>query len=192
MEKRKQGMKTGDTAAVFHCTFGALPEVQFLRSTYHFKAQKVKNPTIQTISGWEVKRESPRYTQPGQAPLQASNLKQAIMNLSKNPKGIYEVEAQEGESLQVREVKVVITLRSGKEVDLPIAKIEHKLESEAEKEKGEEIKGKRKGNSVKNEDLESTVDEEPERTINQEDMMKKHTPPPFSQALHGKKGINNA
>ena len=34
-------------------------------------------------SGWEVKRESPRYTQPGQAPLQASNLKQAIMNLSK-------------------------------------------------------------------------------------------------------------
>ena len=89
------------------------------------------------------------------------------------------MEAQEGESLQVREVKVVITLRSGKEVDLPIAKIEHKLESEAEKEKGEEIKGKRKGNSVKNEDLESTVDEEPERTINQEDMMKKHTPPPF-------------
>ncbi|RVW62650.1 hypothetical protein CK203_060748 [Vitis vinifera] len=41
-------MKTGDTAAVFHCTFGALPKVQFLRSTYHFKAQKVKNPTIQT------------------------------------------------------------------------------------------------------------------------------------------------
>ena len=30
-----------------------------------------------------------------------------------NPKGIHEVEAQEGESSQVREVKVVITLRSG-------------------------------------------------------------------------------
>ena len=36
------------------------------------------------------------------------------------------------------------------------------------------------------------MNEEPERTINQEDMMKKHMPPPFPQALHGKKGINNA
>ena len=45
-----------------------------------------------------------------------------------------------------------------------------------------------KGNSIKKEDLEATVNEEPERTINQEDLMKKHTPPPFSQALHGKKG----
>ena len=36
------------------------------------------------------------------------------------------------------------------------------------------------------------MNEEPERTINQEDMMKKHTPPPFPQVLHGKKGINNA
>ncbi|WJZ81304.1 hypothetical protein VitviT2T_001153 [Vitis vinifera] len=56
----------------------------------------------------------------------------------------------------------------------------------------EEIKGKRKMNSAKKEDLESTMNEEPERAINQEDMMKKHTPPPFLQALHGKKGINNA
>ena len=36
------------------------------------------------------------------------------------------------------------------------------------------------------------MNEEPERTINQEDMMKKHTPPTFPQALHGKKVINNA
>ena len=48
-------MKTGDTAAVFHCTFGALPEVHFLHSIYHFKAQKVKNPTIQTIYDLELK-----------------------------------------------------------------------------------------------------------------------------------------
>ena len=86
----------------------------------------------------------------------------------------------------------MITLRSGKEVDLLTSKPEHELESETEKEKREEIKGKRKWNSAKNENLESTVNEEPERTINQEDMMKKHTPPPFPQALHGKKGINNA
>ena len=57
-----------------------------------------------------------------------------------NPKSIHEVEAQEGESSQVREVKVVITLRSGKEVDLPTTKPEHELESEVEKEKWKEIK----------------------------------------------------
>ncbi|KAL6325706.1 hypothetical protein AAG906_023590 [Vitis piasezkii] len=43
-------MKTGDTAAVFHCTFEALSEVHFLHSLYHFKAQKVKNPTVQTMN----------------------------------------------------------------------------------------------------------------------------------------------
>ena len=76
----------------------------------------------------------------------------------------------------------MITL-SGKEVDLPTSKPEH----EVEKEKREEIKGKRKWNSTKKEDLEATVNEEPERTINQEPMIKKHMPPSFPQALHGKK-----
>ena len=66
----------------------------------------------------------------------------------------------------MREVKAVITLRSGKEVDLPTSKSEHEPESEAEKEKMEEIKGKRKGNSEKKEDLESTTNEEPKKTIN--------------------------
>ncbi|RVX07090.1 Retrovirus-related Pol polyprotein from transposon 17.6 [Vitis vinifera] len=73
-----------------------------------------------------------------------------------NLKGIHEVEAQEGKSSQVREVKAVITLRSGKEVDLPTSKQEHEPESEAEKERREEIKGKRKWNSAKKEDLEYT------------------------------------
>ncbi|KAL6325091.1 hypothetical protein AAG906_022658 [Vitis piasezkii] len=45
-----------------------------------------------------------------------------------------------------KEVKAVITLRSGKEVDLPTSKLGHELESEAEKEKMEKIKGKRKRN----------------------------------------------
>ncbi|KAL6348189.1 hypothetical protein AAG906_003055 [Vitis piasezkii] len=97
-----------------------------------------------------------------------------------------------GESSQVREVKAVITLRSGKEVDLPTSKPEHEPESEAEKEKREEIKGKRKGNSTTNEDLKAIVNEKPEMTINQEEMIKKHMPPPSPQALQGKKGINNA
>ncbi|RVW19934.1 hypothetical protein CK203_115149 [Vitis vinifera] len=59
-------------------------------------------------------------------------------------------------NVKVREVKVVITLRSGKEVDLPTSKPEHEPQSEAEKEKREEIKGNRKGNSIKKEDLEAT------------------------------------
>ena len=54
----------------------------------------------------------------------------------------------------MREVKAVITLRSGKEVDLPTSKLDHESESEAEKENREEIKGKRKRNSAKKEDLE--------------------------------------
>ena len=76
------------------------------------------------------------------------------------------MEAREGESSQVREVKAVITLRSGKEVDLPTSKLEHEPENETEKEKREEIKGKRKGNNAKKENLKSTVNEEPKKTIN--------------------------
>ena len=92
----------------------------------------------------------------------------------------------------MREVKAVITLRSGKEVDQPTSKLKHDEKSVAEKEKSEEIKGKRKGKSTKKDDHESSVDEEPERIVIKEDMMKKQMPPPFSQALHDKKGTNNA
>ena len=91
----------------------------------------------------------------------------------------------------MREVKAMITLRSGKEVDLPTSKPEHEPKSEVEKKKREKIKGNRKGNNAKKEDLESIVNEEPKRTTNQEDMMKKHMSPPFPQALLEKKGINN-
>ena len=55
----------------------------------------------------------------------------------------------------------MITLRSGKEVDIPTSKPHHEPKSEAEKEKREEIKGKRKWNSTKKEDLEAIMNEEP-------------------------------
>ena len=109
-----------------------------------------------------------------------------------NPKVIHEVKAQEGESSQMREVKAVITLWSGKEVDLPTPKPEQELEIEAEKKKRRENKGKKKRSSTKKEDLEAKVNEKPERTIYQEEVIKKHMPPPFPKALHGKRGINNA
>ena len=108
-----------------------------------------------------------------------------------NPKAIHEVKAREGESSQMRRVKAVITLRSGKEVDLPTPKLEQEPETEAEKKKREESKGKKKMSSTK-EDLEAKVNEKREKTINQEKVIKKHMPPLFPQALHGKRGINNA
>ena len=103
-----------------------------------------------------------------------------------NSKGIHKVEAQNGESSMVKEVKTVITLKSGKEVDLPTCKLEHKVESEIEKEKREEIKGKKKGKSIEKDDNDFNVDEEPQRIVIKEEMMKKHMHPLFPQALYGK------
>ncbi|RVW81517.1 hypothetical protein CK203_051893 [Vitis vinifera] len=101
-----------------------------------------------------------------------------------NSKGIHEVEAQKGESSMVNEVETVITLRSGKEVDMPTSKLKHEVESETEKEKREEIKGKRKGKSTEKDDYD--VNEELQRIVIKEEIMKNHIPPPFPQTLHGK------
>ncbi|RVW20311.1 hypothetical protein CK203_116941 [Vitis vinifera] len=67
-----------------------------------------------------------------------------------------------------------------------------KRENLQRKRKSEEMKGKRKGKSTEKDDRDSNVDEELERIVIKEDMVKKHMPPPFLQALHGKKGTNNA
>ena len=72
------------------------------------------------------------------------------------------------------------------EVDLPTCKLEHKVESETEKEKKEEIKGKKKGKNIEKDDYDLNVDEESQRIVIKEEMMKKHMPPLFLQALYGK------
>ncbi|RVW57938.1 hypothetical protein CK203_112436 [Vitis vinifera] len=123
-----------------------LEELEVTKDTQsgsHFRHTSAKLSRVQffnLLSTWwrSVLRcqLAPQYMQLGQAPLQAPSLEQAIVNLSKNPKGIHEMEAQEGESFQMREVKVVITLRSGKEVDLPTPKPEHEPETEVEKRRG--------------------------------------------------------
>ncbi|RVW12868.1 hypothetical protein CK203_105693 [Vitis vinifera] len=93
-------------------------------------------------SKFSWKPRAPQYQQLAQPSQQTSSLEQAIVNLSKidnlqysisrltnlntvqekgrfpsqphqNPKGIHEVETHEGESSQVRDVKALITLRSG-------------------------------------------------------------------------------
>ena len=111
-----------------------------------------------------------------------------------NPKGIHEVETLEGESSQVRDVKALITLRSGKKVELPTPKpyVKEEEKEEEETEKREEIKGKMKDSSEGKEDHDSIVKATPEKVLIKGDVMKKHTSPPFPQALHGKKGIRNA
>ena len=92
----------------------------------------------------------------------------------------------------MRDVKAMITLRSGKEAELLIPNPHDETESEKEIEKMEEIKGKKKESSGKKEDHDSIVNEDLEKIFINEDVMKKHMPPPFPQALHGKKGIKNA
>ncbi|RVW18480.1 hypothetical protein CK203_108522 [Vitis vinifera] len=168
------------------------------------------------------KPQPPQYQQPTQALPQASNLEQAMVNLSKvvgdfvgaqksinaqlsqridsvesslnkNMDGVQNDQSQKIDNLQysisrvsikwrfnressmVKEVKAVITLRSGKEVDLPTCKLEHKVESEAEKEKREEIKGKKKEKSTEKYDYD--FNEEPQRIVIKEEMMKQHMPP---------------
>ncbi|KAL6325119.1 hypothetical protein AAG906_022686 [Vitis piasezkii] len=56
----------------------------------------------------------------------------------------------------------------------------------------EEIKGKKKDSSEGKESHDSIVKATPEKVVIKEDVMKKHTPPPFPKALHEKKGIRNA
>ena len=73
-----------------------------------------------------------------------------------------------------------------KEVDLPTCKLEHKVESETEKEKREEIKGKKKRKNIENDGYDVNVQREPQRIVIKEELMKKHMPPPFPQALYGK------
>ena len=63
------------------------------------------------------------------------------------------------------EVKAIITLRIGKEIEQPVPKIAEETEKEKEA--------------------------EPQRIIIREDLKKKNMPPPFPQALRGKKKITN-
>ncbi|KAL6321926.1 hypothetical protein AAG906_035828 [Vitis piasezkii] len=205
------------------------------------------------------KPQPPQYKQLAQAPQQASNLKQAIVNLSKvvgdlvgaqksinahlnqkidniesslnkkmdemqndlsqeidnlqdsisrfanlntvqekenspsqpyqNSMSIHEMEAKE-ENLH-KEGSQSDHSRSGKEVDLPTCKLEHKVESEAEKEKRRKSK-ERKGKSIEKDGYDVNVQREPQRIVIKEELMKKHMPPPFLQALRNCKEIEGS
>nr|CAN61221.1 hypothetical protein VITISV_000892 [Vitis vinifera] len=107
-----------------------------------------------------------------------------------NPKGVHEVESQEGESSQVKDVKALITLRSGKKIEQPTPKPH--VEKEEEIKKRKEIEDKDSEISEEKKDSDSTMNAIPEKELMKEEMLKKSTSPPFPQALHGKKGVRNA
>ncbi|RVW25746.1 hypothetical protein CK203_110129 [Vitis vinifera] len=109
------------------------------------------------------KARATQYQQPDPPSQQSSSIEQAIANLSKgrfpsqphqNPKGVHEVESQEGESSQVKDVKALITLRSGKKIEQPTPKPH--VEKEEEIKKGKEM-----------EDKESEISEEKRTLIQQ-------------------------
>ncbi|WKA12844.1 hypothetical protein VitviT2T_030195 [Vitis vinifera] len=107
-----------------------------------------------------------------------------------NPKGVHEVESQEGESSQVKDVKALITLRSGKKIEQPTPKPH--VEKEEEIKKGKEMEDKESEISEEKKNSDATMNAIPEKELLKEEMLKKSTSPPFPQALHGKKGVRNA
>ena len=82
-----------------------------------------------------------------------------------NPRGIHEIASTNEPAPKMDEVKAIITLRSGKEVELPVPKPVEETKEEKEV--------------------------EPEWIIIKEYSMKKSMPPPFPQALKGKKKASN-
>ena len=104
-----------------------------------------------------------------------------------NPKGVHEVESQEGESSQTKDVKALITLRSGKKIEKPTP--EPYVEKEEEIKKGKEVEDKESEISEEKKDSDSTMNAIPEKELLKEEMLKKSTSPPFPQALHGKRGL---
>ncbi|RVW21445.1 Pro-Pol polyprotein [Vitis vinifera] len=106
---------------------------------------------------------------------------------NQNPKGVHEVESLEGESSQVKDVKALITLRSGKKIEQPTPKPH--VEKEEEMKKGKEMEDKGSEISEEKKDSDSTIKAIPEKEFLKEEMLKKSTSPPFPQALQGKKGL---
>ena len=78
-----------------------------------------------------------------------------------NPRGVHELSYSSETTPKMDEVKAVITLRSGKEIEHPVSKPVEKANQEKEMES--------------------------DQIIIKEDSMKKIMPPPFPQALKGKK-----
>ncbi|KAL6349864.1 hypothetical protein AAG906_001751 [Vitis piasezkii] len=139
------------------------------------------------------KPRAPQYAQPTQPSQQASNLEQAIVNLSKLCKRRVDflLNLTKTPRVSMKWKLMRESPHSGKKVEMPTPKPHVEEEEEEETEKREEIKGKKKDISEGKEDYDSTVNANPEKVLIKEELLKKHTLSPFPQVLHGKKGIRN-
>ncbi|RVW12445.1 hypothetical protein CK203_110442 [Vitis vinifera] len=170
-------------------------EQKAINSQLHQKIENVESSQIKRMDGMQndlsQKIDNIQYSISRLTNLNTVNEKGKFPSQpSQNPKGVHEVETQDGESSKLRKVKVVITLRSGKEVDQPLPKVRQDEEFMSRKTLVKESNNQEEESGKKNASK-SSIEEEP-RIVIKEDMMKKHMPPPFPQALHGKKGIKNS
>ncbi|RVW67964.1 hypothetical protein CK203_064209 [Vitis vinifera] len=149
-------------------------------------------PTIQVGGIIQISHGRPEQLNTNSRIHHLSNLQKRKISFStyQNPKGVHEVESHEGESSQVKDVKALITLRSGKKIEQPTPKPH--VEKEEEIKKGKEMEDKESEISEEKKDSDSTMKAIPEKELLKEEMLKKSTSPPFPQALHGKKGVRNA
>ena len=103
-------------------------EQKAINSQLHQKIENVESSQIKRLDGMQndlsQKIDNIQYSISRLTNLNTVNEKGKFPSQpSQNPKCAHEVETQDGESSKLREVKVVITLRSGKEVDQPFPKV---------------------------------------------------------------------
>ncbi|RVW15674.1 Retrovirus-related Pol polyprotein from transposon 17.6 [Vitis vinifera] len=170
-------------------------EQKAINSQLHQKIENVESSQIKRMEGMQndlsQKIDNIQYSISKLTNLNTVNEKGKFPSQpSQNPKGVHEVKTQEGESSKLREVKAVITLRSGKEVDQPLPKVKQDEELMSKKTLVKESNNQEE-KSGKKSASKSSIEEEP-RIVIKEDMMKKHMLPPFPQVLHGKKEIKNS
>nr|CAN64804.1 hypothetical protein VITISV_012466 [Vitis vinifera] len=101
-----------------------------------------------------------------------------------NPSGAHEIGETSESSTKEDEVKAIITLRGGKQVDQPMPKPRENKEGEQK----ENVKEQEKRKEV-NEDDRSKEDEIVKEEVKKKDML---LAPPFPMALQSKKVVNNA
>ncbi|RVW70713.1 hypothetical protein CK203_062011 [Vitis vinifera] len=148
------------------------------------------------------KPRPPPYQPQGQtqAPQQPSSVEQAIVNLSK-VMGDFNGGMQNDLSQKIDNIQYSISrltnlntvIEKGKFPSQPSQNPKGVHEVETQDDQRPLIKeGKnQEEQSGKKSASKSSIEEEP-RIVIKEDMMKKHMPPPFPQALHGKKEIKNS
>ncbi|KAL6347700.1 hypothetical protein AAG906_026229 [Vitis piasezkii] len=157
-------------------------EQKAINSQLHQKIENVESSQIKRMDGMQndlsQKIDNIQYSISRFTNLNTVNEKGKFPSQpSQNPKGVHEVETQDGESSKLREVKAMITLRSGKEVDQPLPKVRQDEELMSRRTLVKESNNQEEKSGKKNASN-SSIEEEP-RIMIKEDMMKKHMPPLF-------------